>query len=127
VDLSIETAAPNRIGSKSHIPTISERRLVMNRIGGVGIAWYRKEDYERVRAISDDVHTFPDTFEDWEKRAEERREEMLKLGHVVIKAYIDPDTFPTWCRANRYKVDSKGRMVFASAEAHRVTSHVHKD
>lgn len=66
----------------------------MNRIGGVGIAWYRKEDYERVRAISNDAHTFPDTFEDWEKRAEERREEILKLGHVVIKAYIDPDTFP---------------------------------
>lgn len=31
----------------------------MNRIGGVGIAWYRKEDYERVRAISNDAHTFP--------------------------------------------------------------------
>lgn len=98
----------------------------MNQIGGVGIAWYRREDYDRVRAISDDAHTFPDTFDDWEKRAEEGRKEMLKHGYVVIKAYIDPDTFPAWCRAHGHKVDSKARMAFASAESHRVTSNVHK-
>lgn len=100
MDISIETAAPNRIGSKSHIPTISERRLAMNRIGGVGIAWYRKRDYERVRAISNDAHTFPDTFEDWEKRAEERRKKFSSWDtsssrHTSTQIHSPPGAAPT--------------------------------
>jgi hypothetical protein len=65
----------------------------------VGIAWYRPEDYDRLMKMFTDRKKLPDTFEDWLKTVELVCDELTRQGHLITKAYIDPEAFPQWCRA----------------------------
>ena len=35
----------------------------------LGLAWYGREDWERLREIADDRDKLDDTYEDWERQA----------------------------------------------------------
>jgi len=35
-------------------------------------AWYRREDYDRIRSIMDDGAKFPPTFDEWEETTKEQ-------------------------------------------------------
>ncbi|OWW18425.1 hypothetical protein [Noviherbaspirillum denitrificans] len=88
-------------------------------VQAIGIPWYRSEDYSRLRALFTDGDRLPATFRQWESRAEEVRKRYASKGHTVIKAYIDPQTFPAWCAANGCTLDVDGRTKFANVEAYR--------
>ena len=79
-----------------------------------GIAWYRREDYDRIKAMFQDGGNLPDTFDGWLSSAQGLYDKLTREGHVVEKALIDPDTFPDWCRANGVEMDGRGRMGYAN-------------
>ncbi|MCM2569731.1 hypothetical protein NAT65_01425 [Achromobacter xylosoxidans] len=83
----------------------------------LGMSWYSRENYERVKALSDDPEVFPNTFDSWQKLAQAGFDKFTAQGHLVIKADINPETFPQWCRDNGHRVDAKGRIAFANARA----------
>jgi hypothetical protein len=82
-------------------------------IRAVGIPWYRQEDWPALIAIFEDGAVF-DSFEQWLARAEELERQFQRDGYVVERAYIDPDTFPQWCRQNGVGADREGRGEFAA-------------
>ena len=83
-------------------------------VDSVRIAWYREKDYEALLDVFEDAATLPDTYREW-RRIAERTDIQLKLqGHVVERAYIDPVTFPDWCRQRGLKLDAQSRSKFAS-------------
>ncbi len=80
-----------------------------------GIFWYRsREDYDRLKAMSKDGWKLPDTFDDWLQSAQNVLEELTSEGLVVEKAYVDPDTFPEWCRARGLEMDTKARLEYGT-------------
>jgi hypothetical protein len=83
----------------------------------VGIAWYRRADYDRLMSIFPDREELPDTFEDWLSDAQRTYNELLLNGIIVEKAFLDPETFPKWCRANGMKMDTDGRLRYATEYA----------
>lgn len=83
-------------------------------VRAVGIAWYRREDYERIRAIMDDRDKLPATFDEWLQAAEELERNLERAGHIVERVYIDPDAFAEWCRLRRLDIDSQARMRFSN-------------
>jgi len=83
----------------------------------IGLPWYQKADYQRLKTIFTDGGKLAPTFEQWEQAAEKLRQRCLAQGEIVVKAYIDPDTFPTWCAANGKGVDSSGRTWYANSIA----------
>jgi hypothetical protein len=87
----------------------SSRHPVMR---AIGVSWFRKEDYDAIRKISEDGHRMPDRWEDWLKNAEEKERKVIKSWQIVERVYIDPDTFPDWCRANDVGVSREGRHKF---------------
>lgn len=91
-----------------------------NQIAALGMVWYRENDYDRLKAMFEDGDKLPGTFLRWQDQAEQGRKKLSREGKTVIKAYIDPETFPEWCAANGHRVDAAGRMAFANAEAYRV-------
>lgn len=95
------------------------------KISALGMTWYTRENYDRVKAISDDPESFPDTFNAWHQAAKAGFDRFTAAGHTVVKAHIDPDTFPHWCRVNGHKVDSDGRKAFANAAAHEAARKMH--
>lgn len=78
----------------------------------IGVSWFRKEDYAAIRRVSEDGHKMPDRWEDWLKGAEKMEKEAIQTRKVVERIYIDPDTFPDWCRANGCGVKREGRHKF---------------
>ena len=39
----------------------------------------------------------PPSWKEWLKVAEEMKQGLKAYGHVVLRVYIDPVTFPNWC------------------------------
>jgi hypothetical protein len=85
----------------------------------VGIAWYRPDDYREILRIMADRHLLPATYDEWKQQAEGLERQQLGKGVRVVRAVIDPQTFPAWCRRNGLNVDAQARMRFANEEAYR--------
>lgn len=64
------------------------------RVSLVGIAWFRHEDYDRLRKLFTDGDGLPPTYEGWLKLAERLVDQLRRNGQAFRKVYIDPDTFP---------------------------------
>jgi len=81
----------------------------------VGIAWFRKEDYPAILKISEDADKFARTWDEWIKRAEKAEKRLQNEGHMVERVYIDPDTFPDWCRKEGLSIGTNARNKFAAS------------
>jgi hypothetical protein len=82
-----------------------------------GLAWYKREDYPKLLAIFDDADSLPDTYEEWLEEAGEIERKLIIQGHRVVRAAIDPATFPGWCEAKGLKLDATARTRFAMEQA----------
>jgi hypothetical protein len=78
-----------------------------------GVPWFRREDYERVLAVLSDAASLPRSYDAWCERAEAKMRELENAGFTVIRAVIDPDEFPNWCRSRGLQTDWQGRREFA--------------
>lgn len=94
-------------------------------IRAVGISWFREEDYLRARGIMEDPEKLPGTYLRWQQLTEHQERDLQARGHLVIRAVIDPDEFPAWCRARGLNVDANGRRLFAAWVAMRQVKETH--
>ena len=79
-----------------------------------GMVWYRRDDWEKLRAIFADSHVLPDTYDQWLQKAEDGYRRFKGGGTIVEKVYIDPETFPDWCRNRGLDIDANARTAFSS-------------
>jgi hypothetical protein len=75
----------------------------------VGAYWIKEEDYAALLSIFPDGNKMPPTWKDWLKIAEEMKRGLEAYGHVVMRVYIDPNTFPDWCATNGWNLGAEGR------------------
>ena len=61
-----------------------------------------------------DGHKLPLSFDKWLKKAQQGFDDYTRKGHTVEKVYIDPDTFPAWCRERGHEIDARARTEFAN-------------
>ena len=80
----------------------------------IGIAWFRAEDYQRIREISDGEMI--GTFEEFEARMAARLPGLLARlpeGTIIEKVIVDPDELLAFAREHHGgKIDSGVRAVF---------------
>ncbi|WP_366656588.1 hypothetical protein [Fodinicurvata sp. EGI_FJ10296] len=79
----------------------------------VGVAWFRRDDWSKVKAIFVDSHKLHEAYDDWLAAAEQFYRRIEGQGMRVEKVYIDPDTFPEWCRARGLRINADARQEFA--------------
>lgn len=77
------------------------------------MVWYREEDWDTLKGLFADAHLLPKTYNDWLKRAEEMKTKVQAAGDVVIKVFIDPETFPAWCEKKGIAMDAEARSQLA--------------
>ncbi len=94
----------------------------MAQVEAVGIAWYRREDYQRLKEMFTDGSKLPDTFDEWFRLARRTYRTLTASGLRVERAYIDPEVFPAWCKANGLKMNAKARTYYGNAVARRASS-----
>lgn len=96
-----------------------------NTIRALGMVWYRAEDYGAIKRIMADRHTLPSSYHIWLMKAETGEKKYRREGYIVIRAYIDPETFPDWCRSRGLDIDSKARTEYANVIAYESVRNTH--
>ncbi len=82
-------------------------------VEAIGMAWYKPEHYGAILGIMADRDKLPVSFHVWRMNAETGEKKYRREGKIVVRAYIDPETFPDWCRSRGLNVDAKARTRFA--------------
>ncbi|MBN2011687.1 hypothetical protein JW960_20325 [candidate division KSB1 bacterium] len=91
----------------------------------VGIAWFRANQWERLREISVDKDDLETTFEQWHKMARKTLSKFRLQGMHVHKVDVDVEELETWCQLEKRPVDAAARSEFASYKLQQ--QHEHHD
>ena len=81
------------------------------------LAWYKPEQWSRLREVSVDRDDLEDTFQEWVTGAEALSQAMREAGMHVEQVEIDVDDLVDWCRRNKRPVDSAARSELAIEKA----------
>jgi hypothetical protein len=79
-----------------------------------GVAWYRPEQWELLRAVSAEPDNLPPTHAQWLPAANERFRELTSRGFDVRQVDVDVHELADWCRKNQRAVDGAARSQFAA-------------
>ena len=90
----------------------------MKMIMAVGISWYHKDDYARVKKVMVDGHVLPASYKKWLTQATALEQQIQASGRLAVRACIDPDEFPRWCRTKGMWPNAKARIQFANEAAY---------
>ena len=87
---------------------------MIGKMRALGVAWFRREDYQRIREISDD-QMIP-TFDQWEaKMTKFLASQQPPPGVILEKVIVDPDELLAFARKfHGGKIDTKIRGEFAA-------------
>lgn len=80
----------------------------------IGLAWYSREAWKRLRAIADDREKLDDSFEEWERGALQAIRDLASVGRQVLKVPIDVEAYVTWCRERGCRLDSASRAEYVT-------------
>lgn len=95
----------------------------MSQLKAIGIPWDKEEDYEHLKTIFDDHQNLPSTFQDWLNKAQNLADRIKSQGCIVEKVYIDPNTFPQWCRGRGLDINGQARIEFVNEFVARKYTH----
>lgn len=81
----------------------------------VGVAWYTREDWAKLKAIFEDAESLPANYADWLAFAELSLQALKHQGISAYKVYITPDEFTVWCKQRGLRKNALARMQYANA------------
>lgn len=84
----------------------------------VGIPWYERADYERLKSVVAGGQNLPNTFDEWLELAEKFESECLASGNIPHRAPLNTDNFFAWATATGSGIDSGDRVRFAANPRH---------
>jgi hypothetical protein len=79
-----------------------------------GFAWYRPQQWQRVRDISEDAEDLADTYLEWLHLAEENFNQLLSSGLRVEKVDIDSEQLIIWCNERGLPITGESRSRYAA-------------
>jgi hypothetical protein len=88
--------------------THNEPRIV------TGVAWYRPEQWQRLREVSEDVDNLEETHEAWLKTAERLIRDGIPSDVRVEKIDVDVEEVLAWCNVKGLPMNASSRAQFVS-------------
>jgi hypothetical protein len=79
-----------------------------------GIAWYRRDEWTRLRELAADADKLDEAYEDWLAGAQKTIVQMTAAGIRVRRVDIDLDELVRWCRHEGRPLDGAARASFAA-------------
>lgn len=106
-------AAAETRRSTDHGVLVSGSNLV------TGFAWYRREQWSRLREVASDRDKLDDSYAEWLAGAQKALLEMALADVPVKRVDVDVDALLRWCQAEGRPVDSAARAAFVADELRR--------
>ncbi len=82
----------------------------------LGVAWYRRDQWNRLLEIVSDRDQLEDTYDEWQSTARKQFDKLAKPGHPIRKVDIDVEELLLWCDAENRPVDGAARAEFTAAK-----------
>ena len=79
-----------------------------------GVAWYRREQWERLREVSEDVDNLDETYDAWLETAERMIRDGIPADVHVEKIDIDVEEVLAWCNVKGLPMNASSRSQFVS-------------
>lgn len=81
----------------------------------VGIAWFREDQWQWLRALAADPEALEPTHAAWVAIAEKTMRDLAKHGVTAQKVNVDVYALHAWCVEQRRPLDSAARAEYVSA------------
>jgi len=81
-----------------------------------GVAWYRPEQWERLREVSEDVENLEETYQAWLQTAERMIRDGIPANVHVEKVDIDVEEVLAWCNARGLAMNAEARSQYVSEQ-----------
>ena len=78
----------------------------------MGVSWYRPEQWERLREISEDKEHFAMTYEASLLDSENKIKQLEAQGYRPVKVEVDVEEMLTWCSTQGLSVTPETRTKF---------------
>jgi hypothetical protein len=88
--------------------TDKERKIV------TGIAWYRPEQWARLREVSEDVANLDDTYEAWLQTTERMIRDGLPADVSFERVDLDVEEVLAWCNERGLAMDAAARSRYVA-------------
>jgi len=88
--------------------TLNETQII------TGVAWYRPEQWDRLREVSEDVENLEETYDAWLHTAERMIREGIPADVVVEKIDVDVEEVLAWCNVRGLQMNAASRARFVS-------------
>ena len=84
--------------------------------GGVaiGVAWFDRDQWKRLKEVAPDSAKLDDSFEDWERNARNVLARIRAEGHRAEMVPIDVEQLLAWCMLQGLAPDGKARASYVS-------------
>src|SRR5438445_2593611 len=79
-----------------------------------GIAWYRPEQWERLREVSEDAENLDATYEEWLQTAERVIRDGIPDDVSIEKVDLDVEEVLSWCNARGLAMNAEARSRYVS-------------
>ena len=86
---------------------------------GIGIAWYRPEQWTMLRALASDPEVLEKTYAEWLNFAMKTMDELRKQGLLVRKIDVDVQELAAWCQSRDRVLDGEARANFVTEKMNR--------
>jgi uncharacterized DUF497 family protein len=90
------------------------RRLKITSDTQLGLAWYSRQAWQRLREVADDVQGLDETYEAWEHEALAAIRDWQSRGRQIHKVSIDIEALVAWCRERNRRIDSNARAEYVT-------------
>ena len=80
----------------------------------LGIAWFRADQWTRLRDLSSDSDQIDELYEDWLDYAEKQVEDLRARGFDPRKVDVDVDELLMWCKNKKLPVNIKTRSDYVA-------------
>ena len=86
----------------------------------VGVAWYERSEWARLRAIAPDAETLEETHAEWLALAEKSLRDLRAAGYEPHRVPVKIAALQAWCGMLGRQPDASARVDYTSAELQRL-------
>ena len=80
----------------------------------IGLPWYSRDDYVRIREMMNDRHNLAPTYDAWLAAAENNESVGREAGLQILRIMIEPEAFARWCAERGVEPGSPARMEYVA-------------
>jgi hypothetical protein len=84
-----------------------------------GIAWYRRDQWTRLRNSAADADKLEESYDDWLAGAQNTLIQMTGTGVPAQRVDVDVDALVGWCQVEGRRLDSAARAAYAALQLRR--------